>query len=63
MNEFAAMVLKHDPVAVMKLACATDAPAANDPSFDWQAELANDPGYLAWLDREAEIEDYRHARW
>ena len=58
--KMAALVLQHDPSALAKLAVAL--PAANDDSFDWQAEQANDPGYDAWIEEQAMTEGFRHAR-
>lgn len=60
MTAFASKVLAHDPVAPSKVACAINWTAANE---DWQSELDNDPGYIEWLENEAEIDNMRNARW
>jgi hypothetical protein len=61
--QFAALVLAHDPIAPAKIACHIDvtAPSANDDN--WSRELDNDPGYAAWMEEQAEMEEMRHARW
>lgn len=50
----------HDPSLTTKMFAALD--AANDASFDWQKEQANDPGYDAWIEEQARTDAYRHAR-
>lgn len=55
--QFAAIVLKHDPKMLARAATHISEP------FNWQAELDNDPEYPEWLEREAEMENMRHARW
>lgn len=60
--QFAALVLAHDPLAPTRVAMHIDlnADAANE---DWQRNLDDDPGYLEWLETEAEVDNMRHARW
>jgi hypothetical protein len=58
--KLAALVLNHDPSALAKLVVAL--PAANDDSFDWQDELANDPAYEKWVNEMAMAEDFRNCR-
>jgi hypothetical protein len=53
------ITLDSDPSLTVKMFQAID--AAND-GFDWQAEQANDPGYDAWIDKQAEMEGYRNFR-
>jgi hypothetical protein len=65
-GRFLAVVAKHDPKATSKLAATMKVEAANDASHDdadWQQLLADDPAYIEWIERLAEEEDYRHARW
>lgn len=62
-----AVVLKHDAKLEARLAATiSTGDAANDTSYadaDWQDLLANDPAYIEWIERQAEEEDYRNARW
>jgi hypothetical protein len=54
------IALDNDPSLTAKYFEVLD--AANDSSFDWQDELANDPGYEKWINELAITEGYRHAR-
>lgn len=57
------LAMDHDPSLIAKVMMEFDiTEAANDASFDWQKEQANDPGYEAWIDELAMTEGYRHAR-
>lgn len=65
-GRFIAIAAKHDASMEAKLAGTMNVEAANDASYDdadWQQLLANDPAYIEWIERLAEEEDYRHARW
>lgn len=57
-GRFLAIAMKNDPKI---LAGATAALADDD--HNWQDVLADDPAYIEWLEAQAEMEDYRHARW
>jgi len=49
-----------DP-SLVPMALAMITPAAND-DFNWEAELAADPAYDAWVNEQAMAWNFSHAR-